>query len=192
MQLSSARHTVDGGRQAGIGTQSLAASLSQRRARVLRISKTWRKAVLGVVILAAIAGTGAVVVAGSAGSNTSSPGLIHDAARQVGLASFFDGHGGPGRRFGRINQDNLAQFLGLTPAQFQSELSASGATMATVAQAHGKSRDELKAFIQSEAKSETDQAVSHGVLTRPQADRQLSLLAQRLDRMIDRTRSPTS
>ena len=158
------------------------------------MSKKWRNAVLGGVILAAVLAIGAVVVAQpGGGSTTTSPRLLHELARQVGIGALFggDGHGG-GRGFGRVNQDELARFLGVTTPQLQSELGEDGATMATVAQAHGTTRNELKAFIQTQAKTAADQAVAHGGLTQPQADRQLSMLAQRLDRMIDRTPPPAS
>src|SRR6185295_17871443 len=60
------------------------------------------------------------------------------------------GRGGPG--FGGGDPAKIADFLGITADQFHTEIDATGATLATVAQAHGKSRDELKAFLTDEAK----------------------------------------
>ena len=81
----------------------------------------------------------------------------------------------------------LADFLGITQDQLQSELSADGATMATVAQAHGKSRDELKAFLTDQEKNNANQAVADGSMTQDEADTMIQNLSSRLDQMIDST-----
>ena len=47
---------------------------------------------------------------------------------------------------------------------------ANGATLATVAQAHGKTRDQLKTFITNAAKTKLDAAVANGDLTQKHAD----------------------
>ena len=49
--------------------------------------------------------------------------------------------------FGGLSESDLAGFLGITQDQLLSELQADGATLATVAQAHGKSRDDLQTFL---------------------------------------------
>ena len=81
------------------------------------------------------------------------------------------GHGpgdhGPG---GFMDQDGLAQFLGITTDQLDTELDATDATLAGVAQAHGKTTDELKAFLTSEAKTRLDQDVADGRITQSEAD----------------------
>ena len=41
----------------------------------------------------------------------------------------------------------MADFLGISENQLRSEMRAEGATLATVAQAHGKSRDDLQTFL---------------------------------------------
>jgi len=79
----------------------------------------------------------------------------------------------------------LADFLGISLDQLRTELSASGATLATVAQANGKSRDQLKQFITDTAKSRLDQAVKDGKITQAQEDNLMSQLSSRLDQMID-------
>lgn len=84
-----------------------------------------------------------------------------------------------------LDLDSLAEFLGSTPQELREELAADGATLATVAEAHGKSRDELKAFIEGEAKTELDEAVAAGDLTQERADEILANLRERIDAMID-------
>ena len=107
-------------------------------------------------------------------------------------------HAGPGKGFGfggshhgfgmGVVREKLAGFLGVSVEQLGSELQADGATLATVADAHGKSRDELKAFISGETKAKLDEAVAAGNLTQERADAMLAKLGEPLDRMIDGTR----
>ena len=91
---------------------------------------------------------------------------------------------GPGLGLGEA-RDQLAQFLGISADQLTTELQADGATVATVAQAHGKSRDDLKKFISDTAKSKTDEAVTNGNLTQKQADAINSRLNDSIDMIID-------
>jgi len=79
----------------------------------------------------------------------------------------------------------LAGFLGITPEQLRSEVSADGATLATVAQAHEKSRDELKAFLTDQAKTHLAQEVAEGDLTQGEADARLASMTANLDARID-------
>ena len=103
---------------------------------------------------------------------------------------FGRGHmGGPfgkGGAFGLMGAaDKLAGFLGISQSQLMTELQANNATLATVAQAHGKSRDDLKSFITDTAKSTLDDAVKNGKLTQSQEDNALSTLNSNLDQLID-------
>lgn len=91
---------------------------------------------------------------------------------------------GPGLAMGEAHQ-KLADFLGTTTDELRTELEADGATLATVAEAHGKSRDDLKAFIRSEAETRLAQAVTDGGLTQERADEMLARLDEHLDTMID-------
>jgi uncharacterized protein YidB (DUF937 family) len=106
-------------------------------------------------------------------------------------APFF-GFGGPGGH-GRMERNGvgdpqaLADFLGITPEQLHTELSADGATLATVAEAQGKSRDELKAFLTEQAKTHLDQEVADGEITQAQADVRLADMTANLDTRIDST-----
>ena len=82
-------------------------------------------------------------------------------------------------------RDQVAQFLGISTDQLTTELQADGATLASVAQAHGKSRDDLKKFISDTAKAKTDEAVTNGDLTQKQADAINSKLNDAIDMIID-------
>jgi polyhydroxyalkanoate synthesis regulator phasin len=84
-----------------------------------------------------------------------------------------------------VDTESLSEFLGISPDQLREELRAEGATLATVAEAHGKTRDELKAFIADEAKAKLDGAVAEGDLTQERADEILANLNERIDEMID-------
>jgi hypothetical protein len=105
-------------------------------------------------------------------------------------------HRGPGGAFGAglpwpgigpgEIQEKLAGFLGASVEQLGQELQADNATLTSVAGAHGKSRDELKAFIDGETKTKLGEAVAAGNLTQQRADEILSKLGERLDEMIDR------
>ncbi|HYM14930.1 MAG TPA: hypothetical protein VEZ14_05185 [Dehalococcoidia bacterium] len=91
-------------------------------------------------------------------------------------------------RFGfALGQESqkLADFLGIPLAQLKTELSANGATLATVAQGHGKTRDQLKTFITGEAKAKLDQAVKNQDITQKQEDSALSMLSGHIDQLID-------
>jgi hypothetical protein len=100
----------------------------------------------------------------------------------------FGGPRGMGPGFGfdlKGASDKLAGFLGITPDQLKTELTAANASLGTVAQAHGKSRDDLKTFIKDTAKSTLDGAVKNGDLTQAREDSALSMLDTHLDQLID-------
>ena len=79
----------------------------------------------------------------------------------------------------------LADFLGISQDQLHTELQADGATLATVAQAHGKTRDDLKAFLTDQLTKNTQQAVTDGRMTQDQANTMLQDISSRVDQMID-------
>jgi hypothetical protein len=103
----------------------------------------------------------------------------------------FGAHGGPkgfGPGFGMGLADapqKFADFLGITLDQLKAELQADGATIANVAEAHGKSRDQLKTFITDSARAKLDEAVKNGDLTQKRADAALTMLNENLDKLID-------
>jgi hypothetical protein len=99
--------------------------------------------------------------------------------------------GGPGFAIcAGLDSESLAGFLGISAEQLREELSADGATPATVAEAHGKSRDDLKAFIEGEAQTKLDEAVANGGLTQERADEILANLRERIDDLIDSEGAP--
>lgn len=83
-------------------------------------------------------------------------------------------------------EQKVADFLGIPLDALKTELGANGATLATVAQAHGKSRDQLKSFITDSARIALDAAVKNGDLTQKREDAALAMLSANLDKIIDR------
>lgn len=79
----------------------------------------------------------------------------------------------------------FADYLGISTGALMTELSADGATLATVAGAHGKSRDDLKSFITDGAKSVLDAKVKSGDLTQKREDEMLSQITAHVDDLID-------
>jgi hypothetical protein len=90
-----------------------------------------------------------------------------------------------GMFFQGFADSGLADFLGISQEQLRSELQARGATMASVAAAHGKTRDELKSFLTDQLRKNTQQAVTDGRMTQEQADSMLQDLSGKVDQMID-------
>lgn len=84
----------------------------------------------------------------------------------------------------RQSWDDLASFLGLTPAELRDQV-AGGSSLAEIAQAQGKSRDELRQFIVNEAQTQLQQAVENGRLTQDKADSLLSKMQDHVDEMLD-------
>lgn len=97
------------------------------------------------------------------------------------------GHeGGPGggREGGAgVSRDQLAQFLGVTTQQLETD--QNGKSLAQVAQAYGKSRDQLIQFITTTAQQQLAAAVTAGRITQQQADQRLSDLKARVGQMVD-------
>jgi hypothetical protein len=89
--------------------------------------------------------------------------------------------GGPKIAVGR----ELADYLGLPPRDLIQQL-RSGRSLAEVAQARGKSRDDVKTFLTNQARTRLDRAVTNGNLTREQADARLKRLTDQLDQLLDR------
>jgi hypothetical protein len=81
--------------------------------------------------------------------------------------------------------EELADFLGISQQQLVEELMAEDASLASVAEAHGKSRDELKAFIGAEADEKLVEAVEAELLTQERADEIRENLDEALDKIVD-------
>ena len=97
---------------------------------------------------------------------------------------------GPGLEFGfgmglADASQKFADFLGITTDQLKTELQADNATIATVATAHGKSREQVKTFVTDGAKSKLDDAVKNGDLTQKHEDAALKKLADHADKLLD-------
>lgn len=95
--------------------------------------------------------------------------------------------GGPGGGIGgfRIQADDgLAQFLGITPEQLRTER-REGKSLAEIAQAHGKSRGDLKQFLTDSMSVRLSSAVQSGRIAQAAADQMLQRFSENLDRMID-------
>jgi uncharacterized protein YidB (DUF937 family) len=93
--------------------------------------------------------------------------------------------GGPGRgghgfgHHGFFGLDAAATFLGLTEDQLHTQLD-SGKTLAQLAQAKGKSADDLVAALVADAKTHLDAAVAAGRLTQAQETTMLADVKQRI------------
>jgi hypothetical protein len=99
--------------------------------------------------------------------------------------------GGPGFAISAgLDGEALAGFLGVGEEQLIEELGAEGATLASVAEVHGKSRDELKVFIEGEAKTRLDEAVAADRLTQERADQILENLREHIDQLVDKQFPP--
>lgn len=96
------------------------------------------------------------------------------------------GHDGPGGVMGIRDDAALATFLGIDQATLRTELQ-SGKTLATVATDHGKTRDQLKAFLTDQLTKDLAQKVTDGKITQAQADQMKTQMTSNLDGMIDGT-----
>ncbi len=81
--------------------------------------------------------------------------------------------------------DKLAEFLGVDEDALLDELQADGATLGSIAEAHGKSREELRDFLLAELRTGVDKAVEEGWLPQDGADRLYDRIAEHVDRFID-------
>ena len=106
----------------------------------------------------------------------------------------FPGFGGP-RFFGGFGHFHgpfggdlsaAADYLGVTLVQLRAK-TMNGQSLAQVAKAQNKSVDGLKQALLHSAKKRLDQAVSDGMLTRAQADQELSELKSRIDDIVNDT-----
>lgn len=81
--------------------------------------------------------------------------------------------------------EELATFLGISQEQLESELRAEGATPASVAEAHGRTRDELKTFFTEQQEANLSEAVAAGTMSQEDADQALETFGSRVDDIID-------
>jgi polyhydroxyalkanoate synthesis regulator phasin len=81
---------------------------------------------------------------------------------------------------------DVAQFLNTDTTTIKDALKG-GQSLAQVAQAHGKTADELKTFLTDKATQRIKDAVADGKITQAQADTITSNLSSRLDKIINAT-----
>ena len=94
--------------------------------------------------------------------------------------------GGPGQGlFIAGPSEELAAFLDIPLEQLESELSADGATPASVAEAHGRTRDELKTFYTEQLQAQLLEEVAAGTISVQDADSMTERLASTIDDIID-------
>jgi hypothetical protein len=100
----------------------------------------------------------------------------------------FGHHGHPGFKFGfhfGVQLDDLAEFLGVDNAVVTDAL-RNGDTLAEIAEANGKTRDELKAHLMEDVSARVAEAVENGDMTQEEADEKLADATERIDDLIDR------
>jgi len=96
------------------------------------------------------------------------------------------GAGAPGQAlFIGVASEEFAEFLGIPFEQLEFELAAEGATPASVAEAHGRTREELKTFFVEELQANLDEAVAAGTMSQKDADNMFERQASRIDDIID-------
>jgi len=116
---------------------------------------------------------------GAAGMPAFTPG--------AGMPDFTPGAGPPpgqGAFIGGTSEE-FAAFLGFSLEQLESELSAEGATPASVAEAHDRTRGELKTFFTAQLQAQMSEAVAAGTMSQEEADSMIERQASRIDDIID-------
>jgi uncharacterized coiled-coil protein SlyX len=81
--------------------------------------------------------------------------------------------------------EEFAAFLGIAFEELESELSAAGATPGSVAEAHGRMREELKTFFIEQVQADLSESVAAGTMSQEDADRLIEKLTSRIDDIID-------
>jgi hypothetical protein len=105
----------------------------------------------------------------------------------AGMPDFTPGAGPPpgsGLFIGGASEE-FAAFLGISLEQLESELSAEGATPASVAEAHDRTREELKTFFLEQTQAQMNEAVAAGTMSQEEADNMIERQASRIDDTID-------
>jgi hypothetical protein len=142
-------------------------------------------ALVAIITLAQACGGGSAEE-GVSPTATSSPSAAAGSETPLPGLSFTPGAGMPGRRvFVGGASEEFATFLGISLDQLESELSAEGATPASVAEAHGRTRDELKTFFTEQQQAQLNDAVAAGTMSQADADQRLADFASRIDDIID-------
>lgn len=91
--------------------------------------------------------------------------------------------------FPLVHFGEVAEFLGVEPADIHQALE-DGQSLAQVAEANGKSRDELQAFLMDEVDEYVTQALENGRITEERAAEIRENSSARIDELIDREGLP--
>ncbi len=106
-----------------------------------------------------------------------------------GEGGFGGGRFGGGAGQGLFNvagpSEEFADFLGISQLQLESELGSEGATPGSVAEAHGRSRDELSSFLIDQIETSLSEAVEAGTLPQGNVDTLIENLTSNVDTIID-------
>jgi hypothetical protein len=81
--------------------------------------------------------------------------------------------------------EEFAAFLGISLEQLEPELSAQGARPPSVAEARGRTREELKTFFVEQVQTNLSEAVADGTMPQEDADNMFEGLASRIDDIIE-------
>jgi len=98
------------------------------------------------------------------------------------------GQGGPRGGFGGFNLQTAATAIGITPQQLRTELQGTNnnrQSLAQVAQAHGKSANDVATALKNEAHTRIDLAVANGRLTADQGNTAKTSTDQRIDQLVN-------
>ncbi len=110
-----------------------------------------------------------------------------------GQAPLFPFIGRHGRGFGKFGEmgfvKETATFLGITPQVVITGL-RNNQSLAQIAQAHGKTADELSSYLYDQLKSRLDTAVKNGKITQDQENTRLSNAKTRIANAISRVGIP--
>ena len=160
------------------------------------VKRRWQLSAL----IAFVAAMGAVVVlaqacgGGSAGVDVTLPTSAAGSETPVPRERFppgdmpdiTPGAGPPGQAlFIGGDSEEFAAFLGIPLEQLESELNAEDATPASVAEAHGRTREELETFFMEQLQANLDEAVAAGTMSQEVADDMFERQAFRIDDIID-------
>jgi hypothetical protein len=157
-----------------------------KRGRPARACIACVAALAALILLAQACGGGSANVDVTP-TATSPPAAAAD-GETPGSGPSFSGQAGPGAQVvssGAGASEEFATFLGISLGQLESELSAEGATPASVAEAHDRTRDELKTFFTQQQQAQLSEAVAAGTMSQEDADQMLETFTSRIDDIID-------
>ncbi len=131
---------------------------------------------IGVLAVGAVFGTASLVNANNARS-ASARGFGYGAAQRNGS--------------GQIGIDGIANFLGVSKKTLISERQ-SGKSLAEIAEEHGKTAEQLKAFILKQADEHLNTMLKEGKITKEQFDAMKNRIEARVSEMISAKGEPHS